>query len=845
MSGIKNLTLTFLLFLQCTVLSAQGMLFNGMESSIEDRTSYNVFVSRSPEFYNTLKIEFSFAMYHPSDFGYILRIKNNKEGRIFNLLYSGENWNSEYPLRLNEEGKSSIIRVDLPHEYFKTGKWVRICLEFKMSDGCLVLKVDDHIFETSIDSMPDSWIPEINFGKSDYMIDVPSMAIKDLVVGDESKQFAFPLNETDGNKVKDNSKKVFGEVSNPQWLLSKSYNWEEVASFRSSSRAGANYDRYSKSVVYFNADSVYTYNLVSKTSGRIRYKESCPVSLYLGSSFINPMDSLLYVYELYNEYVNDNVPTVASYDYKDNAWQVRSYDDIGTRFHHHSSVVDADSTRLIMFGGFGNMSYNGDFYSYSLIDHKWKKDSLPAGDKIHPRYFASLGCDPEENALYVFGGMGNESGEQIVGRHYFYDLHKVDLKTGENTQIWGKDKVLDWNEENMVPVRNMVVLDDGFYTMCYPEFYTNSYLQLYHFDFKTAAYTKFSNQVPIRSDKMSTNANLYFDADLHQMILTVMESSDDIQSTLKVYTLRYPPLTEAEYNAMVENSPDKSFMIIAVLLLLVAVLIIVLIRKRRKVKKRSEINYSNSGRKRYFIEQGPNSICLFGGFSALDVNGNDVPFPFQQKKLLCLILKYSLDSGISSHRLSKLMWPDKSEDKVKNSRGVAINHLRRLLSNFQGISLIFEDSHFKLHVSDNFSCDWVDFKKESGSENPNINRIMSIASRGKFMPFIDDPAFDSFKESTETTLISILCAELPKAYAAKQYQTVVDMADIISYTDSMNEQALNWQLNALVKMKRTEDALVRYAEFVKEYKASYGADYERDFKSFVQKNSEVNRKSVN
>lgn len=831
MNGIKKLTLISLLFLQCTVLSAQGLMFNGMESSIEDRTSYDVFVSRTPEFRNTLKIEFSFAIYHPSDFGYILRIKNSSEERIFNLLYSGVKWNSEYPLRLNEEGRSSIIKADIPHEYFETGKWMRICLEFRMKEGKIILKADDYVYETQIDPMSEVWSPIINFGKSDYMIDVPSMAIKDLMVGDDRRMFRFPLNEFKGLKVKESNRSIYGQVSNPEWLACKSYNWEQVACFRSKSRAGVNYNEYSKSIVYYNTDSIFVHNLVNKSSTSRRYSAACPVDLYLGSSFINPNDSLLYVYEPYSE--DPSSATVASYDLDKNSWTTHSYDKIPVRFHHHSSYFNKTDDKFVLFGGFGNMAYNGDFYSYDLKDNIWVKDPLPSGDIIHPRYFTSLGYDSHSDALYVFGGMGNESGEQIVGRHYFYDLYKVDLKTGKSTQIWGKDNQLEWKEENMVPVRNMVVQDGGFYTMCYPEFYTNSYLQLFYFDIETASYTKFCNKVPIRSDKMSTNANLYFDNDLRQLILTVMESSDDIQSQLKVYTLSFPPLTESEYLSLTEKSNIWLLIIVAACIIAGAIVIVVH-RIRRRNAKLMNATYSNSGRKRYFVEQKPNSICLFGGFSALDINGNDVPFPYQQKKLLCLILKYSLDSGISSNRLSKIMWPDKAEDKVKNSRGVAINHLRRLLENFNGISLVFEDSHFRLQVSEDFFCDWVEFKKESLSKEPDLGKIMSIASRGKFMPFIEDPVFDTFKESAETTLINILCGALPKTYSAKQYQTVADMADIISYTDPLNEQALNWQLNALVKMKRTEDALVRYSAFIKEYKASYDAEYEHDFKSIIQ-----------
>ena len=240
------------------------------------------------------------------------------------------------------------------------------------------------------------------------------------------------------------------------------------------------------------------------------------------------------------------------------------------------------------------------------------------------------------------------------------------------------------------------------------------------------------------------------------------------------------------------------------------------------------------GRKRYLVDQKPNSICLFGGFSALDVSGNDVPFPYQQRKMLCLIIKYSLDDGISSVRLSKIMWPDKSEDKVKNSRGVAINHLRRLLDNFDGVSLVCENGHFKLQYSDSFSCDWMEFRKESLKEHPDMEKVMPIVSRGKFLPFIEDPVFDSFKEKTESLLINMLSAELIRCYERRQYVNVLDLADVIFHTDPLNEQALICQLNSLVRLKRAEDALVRYSAFVKEYNAMYDAEYEHDFKSLIE-----------
>ena len=824
--------LTFILLFVTLQSSAQGLMFNGMESSIDERTSYDVFSSRKPKFTDVLKIEFSLSMYLPSDFGYILRIKNNEDERIFNLLYSGVEWDRECPFRLNEEGKSTIIKTDIPHDYIEMGKWMDVVLEFAMAEGKVTLKIDDYIYETSIDPISSIWQPVINFGKSDYMIDVPSMAVRDLTISDGRKKFVFPLNESEGEEVNEIKGKTYGVVNNPQWLMHKSYKWDEVASFSSQSRAGVNYDRFRKNLVYYNRDSIYIYDFISKETQARKFESCSPVNPYLGTSFVNPADSLLYVYEPYVEDGEPAMSTLAAYDQDDNSWVVKSCSTLPIRFHHHSSYLDEKRKRFVIFGGFGSMIYNGDFYSCDLNDYQWQKDTLPSGDRIFPRYFTSLGYSPSEDALYIFGGMGNESGEQIVGRHYFYDLYRLDLSTGVNAIIWGKDLVLDWREENMVPVRNMVLHDGGFYTMCYPEFHTNSYLQLFYFDIESATYSKLCNKIPIRSDKISTNANLYFDQDLRLLILTVMESPDDVQSHLRVYALSFPPLTDAEYLA----ASRKSHVWVSVLVSLLVVLAVVSIiySKARHGSCKARGTLAILGRKRYLVDQKPNSICLFGGFSALDVNGNDVPFPYQQRKMLCLIIKYSLDDGISSVRLSKIMWPDKSEDKVKNSRGVAINHLRRLLDNFDGVSLVCENGHFKLQYSDSFSCDWMEFRKESLKEHPDMEKVMPIVSRGKFLPFIEDPVFDSFKEKTESLLINMLSAELIRCYERRQYVNVLDLADVIFHTDSLNEQALICQLNSLVRLKRAEDALVRYSAFVKEYNAMYDAEYEHDFKSLIE-----------
>lgn len=99
-----------------------------------------------------------------------------------------------------------------------------------------------------------------------------------------------------------------------------------------------------------------------------------------------------------------------------------------------------------------------------------------------------------------------------------------------------------------------------------------------------------------------------------------------------------------------------------------------------------------------------NSMYLFGDFSVFDRNGRNISYMFSLriKQIFCLILRYSDADGISSRQLSDLIWPDKPKDKVKNSRGVAINHLRKILKELDGIELVYEKGCFRFTLSSGF-----------------------------------------------------------------------------------------------------------------------------------------------
>ena len=211
-------------------------------------------------------------------------------------------------------------------------------------------------------------------------------------------------------------------------------------------------------------------------------------------------------------------------------------------------------------------------------------------------------------------------------------------------------------------------------------------------------------------------------------------------------------------------------------------------------------------------------------------------FSTQLKQVFCLILQYSIsEEGISSQHLSHLLWPDRPADKVKNSRGVTINNLRKTLSELEGIELIHEKGHYKFILHEAAYCDYVRFLEIVSSHGLAAHRdeFTQIVSKGKFLYLSDDPLFDTFKEEAETKLEPILILEIEKTYAVETYQNTISLSEALFHIDPLNETALLYQIKAMQKLKMQEEAAIAFRTFAIEYKRITGKEFHRTFSSMT------------
>ncbi len=513
---------------------SQGLKFTGLEQPIEKRTSYNVFGTSSPEFAGRLEISFDMALYHESEIGYIFRIKNKAEQKVYNLFYDGQG--DRIVFMLNDEGYSSLIRAEIGTGALENMNWIRTSVTFDMDSDTVFFSVADSTWSAHVPGMPDRWRPEINFGKSDYIIDVPSFAIKNLRIGG---QYSFRMAERFGTEVHDSRGRSVGKVSNPEWMMNDFYIWKHLCSMSSGAVSASVYDPESKEVYYFNRDSIRRYNVRSGEMTVSAFRNRCPVQMTLGTCFLDAARKRLYAYEVWYEHeeMKDSA-SVACLDLETLRWRTLSREQLPMQMHHHGGWFDQARSRYTIFGGFGNMHYNGTFYSFDLNSRQWRTSPAVTGESICPRYFTSMGYDSNTSTLYVYGGMGNESGEQAVGRRYLYDLYSVDMATGNVSRLWSTDL----HRENVVPVRSMYIDGAGsFYTLCYPESISRSALTLYRFSIKDGSFVTLADTIPIMSDKITTNANLYYDSGMEKLYALVYESDDDVSNSLSVYSLSLLP----------------------------------------------------------------------------------------------------------------------------------------------------------------------------------------------------------------------------------------------------------------------------------------------------------------
>lgn len=854
----RRLCLLFLLTGMTLFAYSQGLLFQANDKEIKERTSLQIFQEGEiPCFTKNFQLSFELSIRDFDTFGYVFLLKEDQGKTKYSFTYTyldGEN----STFKFNTDGKENHYSLNLRNDALAY-QWIPVSFAFDLQQDVLTIRIGDNEKKITSLGLKDTFCPHLFFGRYDYILDMPTFAIRNLKLeGDRSHSYTFPLNENEGEEVHTSTGKVLGTVVNPVWLINGSYHWEKLFEYSFQTPSGITFEPDSQRLIIFSQDSLLTYNLLKRQPQKYSYSNKLPVKLQLATHFMNTTDGKLYVYELNNLPLGD--ATVAALDLNNQEWKQTGVAALPVQLHHHDGFWDETTGKYLVFGGFGNKRFNNTFLEYDIEGDRWDTLSY-SGDRIIPRYFSGMAVNKNREHIYVFGGMGNESGEQSVGRNYLHDLYLLDRKQQSVRRLWQNA-----SGHRLVVARDMILTPDEkyIYALCYPEYLSDTYLQLYRLTVDDGTMKALGDSIPMRSEEIMTNANLYYNSLTHGYYCTTTEFDKKGHTVIRTYVLSAPPVSLDEIRSYGSRSSLEIRWLwimagIGVLLLAGGVLFV----RKKRGKQRNAVLESSSvlmsppvGREPDKSVQGketlakedfesslvrPNAVYLFGPFTVIDRNGRDITHLFSSRlrQVFIYILLHSTHNGVLSASLNEVFWPDKPDDKVKNLKGVTINQIRKNLAELDGVELVHDKGYFRLVFTDCY-CDYFRFRTLKNAEEVE-NELGILLMRGKFLDGMDAGMMDHFKQKVEEFLSSFLPLEIERLYQQHKYDAVIRFCNVLFRVDPVNELALAYGMHALNHTGSSQEAILQYSLFVREYRQMMNEEYSISYAELMSKNPPFHR----
>lgn len=854
----RRLCLLFLLTGMTLFAYSQGLLFQANDKEIKERTSLQIFQEGEiPCFTKNFQLSFELSIRDFDTFGYVFLLKEDQGKTKYSFTYTyldGEN----STFKFNTDGKENHYSLNLRNDALAY-QWIPVSFAFDLQQDVLTIRIGDNEKKITSLGLKDTFCPHLFFGRYDYILDMPTFAIRNLKLeGDRSHSYTFPLNENEGEEVHTSTGKVLGTVVNPVWLINGSYHWEKLFEYSFQTPSGITFEPDSQRLIIFSQDSLLTYNLLKRQPQKYSYSNKLPVKLQLATHFMNTTDGKLYVYELNNLPLGD--ATVAALDLNNQEWKQTGVAALPVQLHHHDGFWDETTGKYLVFGGFGNKRFNNTFLEYDIEGDRWDTLSY-SGDRIIPRYFSGMAVNKNREHIYVFGGMGNESGEQSVGRNYLHDLYLLDRKQQSVRRLWQNA-----SDHRLVVARDMILTPDEkyIYALCYPEYLSDTYLQLYRLTVDDGTMKALGDSIPMRSEEIMTNANLYYNSLTHEYYCTTTEFDKKGHTVIRTYVLSAPPVSLDEIRSYGSRSSLEIRWLwimagIGVLLLAGGVLFV----RKKRGKQRNVVPESSSvlmsppvGREPDKSVQGketlakedfesslvrPNAVYLFGPFTVIDRNGRDITHLFSSRlrQVFIYILLHSTHNGVLSASLNEVFWPDKPDDKVKNLKGVTINQIRKNLAELDGVELVHDKGYFRLVFTDCY-CDYFRFRTLKNAEEVE-NELGILLMRGKFLDGMDAGMMDHFKQKVEEFLSSFLPLEIERLYQQHKYDAVIRFCNVLFRVDPVNELALAYGMHALNHTGSSQEAILQYSLFVREYRQMMNEEYSISYAELMSKNPPFHR----
>jgi DNA-binding SARP family transcriptional activator len=857
-------TLLYSLCLSGQTSPSFGLGFYNNEIVQDRRTTLDLTPGKALTFHGNTDIRFDLAFLpgHPNSFGYILRLVSNNTRNI-DLLFDKVSMSlGRFRMVVGDKPPFATFSLDSNH-LFHSWTPIRLTIDFSRDRILLCVNNKETFVQNGMHlSSSDSF--RISFGACPVQqfktTDVPPMKIRDVRISSDGEDlYHWPLDEEKGTQAPEAIQEASAVVSNPLWMRGTHYEWKLLDSLLIDGPASCAFDSRDGILYLVGRDSLSTYNLSSGSMRTRPYTSGRQALLAGNQSLYDP-----FTRRLYNIYLDEQI--AASFDFNAWRWDER-YKPGDINYWHVNKFCSSFDTSIYVLNGYGHMEYKNSVFRYHIPDHTWEKIS-PRGDSLIPRYLAAAGATGAGDFVYIVGGYGSSSGQQILNPRNLYDMLRFDIRTRTFKKLFELSPV----PEDFAFANSLIIdqKNSSYYGLIFNNEKYHTDLQLIKGSLNGPAYQAVGDKIPYPFHDIESFSDLYYspagDRFIAVVFFTDSTSASPSRTYVHLYSLDGPPEpymaeTPAIGPAARGDLPGYIWYLLLPLLLIAGGGLYVFRRNRRKsmVSPAGE-RHAAAGSVAAVTDPLPlvsplasgkmepvepaivrASIFLFGDLQVFDTEGGDLTKQFSPllKQLFLLIFLHSLKNnrGISSEKLNDILWFDKDEKSARNNRSVNIAKLKALLDKTGGCDLSKETGYWKIVVDPQaVRVDYMDYlsiiQNRETLNKKEVKALAAITQRGSLLNDVEYPWLDPFKSDVSNHVIDTYLHFARQGPADPEF--MIELADYIFYFDSVNEEAMVIKCRALVQLGKHSLAKNAYTTFLKEYKHIYGEDFRKDFQTVLQ-----------
>ncbi|VBB48458.1 conserved hypothetical protein [uncultured Paludibacter sp.] len=814
--------------------SAGGLLFTSSAEKVDKRTSMLIFSDKLQKIENSFNVSFDLSIWDIQQFGHIFRVidKQKKEVEfVFVNFYGVDNMYLDFHSPITHKS----VQIPITKETIEKKKLLHFDIDFDLKKDKANIVLNDSVYTCAPIGLENPSFLQFAFGLYGLNLDVPQMLIKNLKIqAGNGKSYFFPLKESSGEFAYDENGKTKARVKNPEWIVNKHYYWQRKSKFNIKNKAYLTFDEGKNRILIVNSDSILCYY---PGNNKIeRYALNTPVDFNIIDAIYNTSSRQCYL--LGADSVALSKTSVFSNDMSVHFLNPEN----GRNLLHFNSFFSTTND-LYQFGGYENHTYSDKIAKFNKGELRWEDINFK-GDKITPRFYSASGDGVHPDEKLIFGGFGNETGKQEHGGHNMYDLYLLNLKKQTITNLWtlhGVPKI------EFIPGNNLVLSKDktSFYAFCYAHHIPKTTGYLYRFNLKDGLYDIVSDSIKVISEDMNTSVNLFYNKQLNEFYVAVVEFLENNQTNIQIYTLLSPSITKAELeNFIPSRKTNFIYILLIALITLLIVLYVYFLKQKKKKEKEHTLKTESLIVPQSNIESNKinknSAIYLFGNFTAYNNKGKDISYRFSMKlrSLFTIIILYThSESKISTEKLTSFLWPDKDKNEAKNIRGVTINRLRNILADIDGIALIHENSHWHFHFDNNFYCDYLEYlsileklkNSQSKSFDELMEKLVSIVNNGVFLPNMQDDSgvIEKYKSNEEERIETILRNYMKNLYEDKKYKEIIQLSKTYFAVDPVNDEILDICLKSYTKLGKKDEAKAFLSYYKKVFEQMTGEEYKK------------------